>query len=90
MKLLALTTAVLLSLTASPLFAQDKPGEGVTVRPVIQPAVEEMFYSRVIFRALTDLGYTVAEPQEVVAQTAHLAVGTGDADFYPQQLACAP
>lgn len=82
MKLLPVTTAIVLSLATSPLFAQDKPGEGVTVRPVIQPAIEEMFQARVVFRALQDLGYTVAEPQEVIAQTAHLAVGTGDADFF--------
>jgi glycine betaine/proline transport system substrate-binding protein len=42
-----------------------------------------MFQSRIIFRALTDLGYTVDTPQEVTAQTAHVAVGTGDADFFP-------
>ncbi len=83
MKLLSLTTAIALSLAASPVFANDKPGEGVTVRPVIQASIEEMFQSRIVFRALEDLGYTVAEPQEVIAQTAHLAVGTGDADLYP-------
>lgn len=82
MKHLTLGTAMAL-LLATPLFAGDKPGEGVTVRPVIQPMLEEMFQSRVLFRALSDLGYTVAEPQEATAQTAHLAVGSGDADFYP-------
>jgi glycine betaine/proline transport system substrate-binding protein len=83
MKILSLTAAMVLALAATPLCAKDKPGEGVTVRPVIQPTLEEMFQSRVLFRALAELGYTVAEPQEVLAQTAHLAVGTGDADFYP-------
>src|SRR5690606_25718196 len=39
--------------------------------------------SRILLRALEELGYTVAEPQEVVAQTAHIAVGTGDADIFP-------
>jgi glycine betaine/proline transport system substrate-binding protein len=58
-----------------------QPGEGVTVRPVIQPSVEEFFQARIVFRALEDLGYEVAEPQEVLAQTMHLALGTGDADF---------
>jgi glycine betaine/proline transport system substrate-binding protein len=82
MKILALTTAIVLSLASSSAFANDKPGEGVTVRPVIQPAIEEMYQARILFRALQDLGYTVAEPQEVIAQTAHLAVGTGDADFF--------
>lgn len=82
MKLFSVTTAMALSLAASPLFAQDTPGEGVTVRPVVQPVVEEFFQARVIDRALRDLGYTIAEPQEVLAQTAHLAVGTGDADYF--------
>jgi len=82
MKFLTLTTALALSLSASSLFAQDKPGEGVTVRPVVQPVLEEYFQARIIDRALKDLGYTVAEPQEVIAQTAHLAVGTGDADYF--------
>ena len=83
MKSLLFTTALVLSLTAIPLFAaNDKPGTGVTVHPVMQPAIEEMFQARILFRALQDLGYTVAQPQEVLAQTAHLSVGTGDADFF--------
>lgn len=82
MKHLTIGTALALVL-ASPLLANDKPGEGVTVRPVIQPLVEEMFQSRVLFHALTDLGYTVADPAELTAQTAHVSVGTGDADFFP-------
>ena len=82
MRPFAVTTALFLSLAATPLMAQDRPGEGVTVRPVIQPALEEMMQARVLFRALEDLGYTVSRPQEVIAQTAHLAVGTGDADFF--------
>lgn len=57
------------------------PGKGVTVRPVVQPLVEELFQHRILFRALEDLGYTVAEPEETTAQTAHLALGTGDAEF---------
>ncbi|MBY6058226.1 glycine betaine/L-proline ABC transporter substrate-binding protein ProX [Leisingera daeponensis] len=61
--------------------AADKPGEGVTVRPVIQPIAEEVFQHRILFQALQDLGYDVAEPEEVQAQTLHLALGTGDADF---------
>jgi glycine betaine/proline transport system substrate-binding protein len=82
MKYFKIATALALSLVATPLLAQEKPGEGVTVRPVIQPLLEEMLQARVIFRALEELGYTVATPQEVIAQTAHLAVGTGDADFF--------
>jgi glycine betaine/proline transport system substrate-binding protein len=83
MKTFRIAAALALSILASPSLANDKPGEGVTVRPVIQPLLEEMFQSRIIFRALTDLGYTVDTPQEVTAQTAHVAVGTGDADLFP-------
>ena len=83
MKMLTAASALALAITAGPLFANDRPGEGVTVRPVLQPLLEEMFQSRVIFRALEDLGYTVAPPMETTAQTAHLAVGAGDADLFP-------
>jgi glycine betaine/proline transport system substrate-binding protein len=82
MKHVSITTALAVSLLAVPAFAQDKPGEGVTVRPVVQPVLEEYFQARIIDRALGDLGYTVAEPQEVIAQTAHLAIGTGDGDYF--------
>lgn len=82
MKHFTFTTAIALCLSAGPLLANDRPGEGVTVRPVVQPILEEYFQARIIDRALADLGYTVAEPQEVIAQTAHLAVGTGDADYF--------
>lgn len=81
MKHLTLTTALALSLLATPLFANEKPGEGVTVRPVASPIAEELFQARIIYKALSDLGYAI-EPQQVEIQTAHLAVGTGDADFY--------
>jgi len=63
--------------------AQDMPGDGTTVRPVVGLIAEEYFQSRILFQALEDLGYEVAEPLETEIQTAHLAVGTGDADFYP-------
>ncbi|MGJ8547750.1 MAG: glycine betaine/L-proline ABC transporter substrate-binding protein ProX [Sulfitobacter sp.] len=76
----ALTATTIL---AGPGMAQDMPGEGVTVQPVIGLIAEEYFQSRIIFRALEDLGYTVATPLETEIQTAHLSVGTGDADFYP-------
>jgi glycine betaine/proline transport system substrate-binding protein len=80
MKHFTLTTAMALVL-ALPALAQDKPGEGVTFRPVSSPIAEELFQARVIQKGLEELGYTV-EPQQVEIQTAHLAVGTGDADFY--------
>lgn len=82
MKHLMIGTALAVSLAATSVHAEDRPGEGVTVRPVIQPLLEEMLQARVVFSALEDLGYTVEEPNEVIAQTAHLAVGAGDADLF--------
>lgn len=70
------------ALVATPALADGhNPGEGVAVRPVMAPSVEEIFQHRILFRALEDLGYTVDEPQEVEYQTIHLALGTGDGDF---------
>ena len=77
---LFMTTALALAL-AVPAFAQDKPGEGVTVRPIMPTQIEEHFQHKILFRALEDLGYTIAEPNEAEYQTMILAVGAGDADF---------
>ena len=57
------------------------PGKGVTVRPIEGTNLEEKFQHKIIYKALTELGYEVAEPQEVEYQTIHLALGTGDGDF---------
>ena len=57
------------------------PGEGVTVRPVEGTNLEEKFQHKIIYKALEELGYEVAEPQEVEYQTIHLALGSGDGDF---------
>lgn len=80
MKHLTLSTALALAF-ALPALANEKPGEGVTVRPIVATQIEEHFQHRILFRALEDLGYTVAEPNEAEYQTIHLAIGTGDADF---------
>ena len=62
-------------------FAADMPGEGVTVRPAEGTNLEEKFQHQILYKALEELGYTVADPEEVTYQTIHLALGTGDADF---------
>src|SRR5690606_11773522 len=66
MRYMTLITGLALSLAATSLLAQEKPGEGVTVRPVTQPLIEEMMPARILFRALGDLDYTVSNPQEVL------------------------
>ncbi|MET2831189.1 glycine betaine/L-proline ABC transporter substrate-binding protein ProX [Mesorhizobium shangrilense] len=83
MKRLSFTTALVLSFVATPLLANDKPGQGITVKPVIEPMIEEFFQGRIIDHAMKDLGYTVAQPVELLSQTAHIAVATGDADYFP-------
>ncbi len=60
---------------------QMMPGEGVTIRPIEGALLEEKFQHQIVYRALMELGYEIAEPQEVEYQTIHLALGTGDGDF---------
>lgn len=79
MKLFA-STALALAL-ALPALANDRPGEGVTVRPILPTQIEEHLQHLVLFKALEDLGYTIASPNEAEYQTIHLAIGAGDADF---------
>jgi glycine betaine/proline transport system substrate-binding protein len=80
MRNFSLFTALVLAL-AAPAFAQDTPGEGVTVRPILPTQIEEHFQHKILFRALEDLGYAIADPNEAEYQTIHLALGVGDADF---------
>jgi glycine betaine/proline transport system substrate-binding protein len=80
MRHFTLSAALALALVA-PALAQDRPGEGVTLRPILPTQIEEHFQHRILFRALTELGYTIAAPNETEYQTIHLAIGVGDADF---------
>lgn len=81
MKMFTMTAALAL-LLASPVLANDKPGEGKDPVRVIMPAqIEEHFHHYVLLRALQELGYETAEPAEAEYQTMHLAIGSGDADF---------
>jgi len=79
----ALATSAALAVLAAPgaVLAQAMPGKGVTVRPVEGTNIEEKFQHRIVYRALEELGYEVADPQEVEYQTMHLAIGAGDGDF---------
>lgn len=65
----------------NPVMAADLPGKGVTVRPVYNGIVEELFQHEVIFMGLERLGYKVAPIMEVEITTMHIAVGQGSADF---------
>lgn len=57
------------------------PGKGVTVRPIEGTVLEEMYQNQIVYRALMELGYEIADPQQVEYQTIHLALGIGDGDF---------
>lgn len=81
MKHFTISTALALSLLASPLLANEKPGEGTEVRVIMPTQIEEHFHHYVLLRALEELGYTAADPMEAEYQTIHLAIGAGDADF---------
>jgi len=81
MKKLMTAGAFALALMTQPVLANDKPGEGVTVRPMLPTQIEEHFQHRILFRALEDLGYAIATPNEAEYQTIHIAIGSGDADF---------
>lgn len=76
-----LAVAVAAALTMPAALANDMPGKGVRVQPVEGTNLEEKFQHQILYRALEELGYEVATPQEVEYQTMHLAVGTGDGDF---------
>ena len=81
MRLFTLTSALALAL-ATPMFANEKPGEGKDPVRVIMPAqIEEHFHHYILLRALQELGYETAEPAEAEYQTMHIAIGGGDADF---------
>ncbi|MBT0964154.1 glycine betaine/L-proline ABC transporter substrate-binding protein ProX [Denitromonas sp. IR12] len=52
------------------------PGKGVTVQPLKGPLAEETFQTRIVMRALADLGYDVKPVKESDYASAHLAVAT--------------
>jgi len=76
-----LGAAVFIALMDFALAAGDRPGEGLTVHPVESTTLEEKFQHQILYRALEELGYDVADPTEVDYQTMHLAIGSGDGDF---------
>lgn len=61
--------------------AQEMPGKGVTVRPFEGPLPQEKFQHKILYRALEELGYTVAAPQSGQYTDMHAAVAAGTADF---------
>ncbi|GLR45306.1 glycine betaine ABC transporter substrate-binding protein [Mesorhizobium amorphae] len=78
----ALTVLGTLALSEGYASAEDLPGKGVTVKPLVNGIAEEMFEAYIVKIGLEDLGYTVQEPSSAQIPLAHLAVASGDADYY--------
>ena len=59
------------------------PGKGKTVRPIEGPLAEEKFQARIIYRALEELGYRIASPEQAASyEIAHWRVNFRQADFF--------
>lgn len=78
---LTLACSLVLGTVAQTAVANDQPGKGITIRPAEGTQIEERFQHVILYKALQELGYTIAEPSESEYQTMHLALGQGDADF---------
>ncbi len=74
------TTALMLA--ASPASAEDQPGAGESIQPIITTTAEELFQHLILFRGLEALGYEIQTPLEIGEYgTLHVAIANGDADF---------
>ena len=79
----ALLAGVLLGSSSAGALADDLPGKGQTVKPIIQSGLtEELFQSYLVGMGLEQLGYTVEEPIVAQMQAAFVAVANGDATYY--------
>lgn len=77
-----LACSLVASLSVAPLAAAETmPGKGTTVRPYEGPLPEEKFQQHILYRALEELGYEIATPQEGDWKPMHEAVASGKADF---------
>ncbi len=79
--ILGVMAVLMVAIGANTVSADSMPGKGVTVQPIEGTNDEEKFQHQIVYRALEQLGYEIADPLEVEYQTIHLALGTGDGDF---------
>jgi len=78
---LLLGTAVL-TMASAPAIAQDQPGAGESIQPIITTTAEELFQHFILFNGLEELGYEIDTPLELGEYgSLHVALGNGDADF---------
>ena len=74
----AALTALLISTTS---LAQNLPGKGVDVLPLLGTVDEELFQTLIVSRGLEKLGYNVKAPKSLENATEHVVVAQGDATF---------
>jgi glycine betaine/proline transport system substrate-binding protein len=61
--------------------SSDLPGEGITVTPAQSSLLEERFQTKIINKALEELGYETQTPKELTYPTLYTAIGNGDIDY---------
>ncbi len=61
--------------------ADEQPGQGVAVKPLVGPMPDELFQTLLVSRALEELGYTVEPPAPMSYADAHAAIGRGEGSF---------
>ncbi|MDX1605927.1 MAG: glycine betaine/L-proline ABC transporter substrate-binding protein ProX, partial [Candidatus Competibacterales bacterium] len=82
-KLLAATLlGATTTLAAAPVFAQDLPGEGKSVKPARATWDTGWFQTEIYIKALEELGYDVQNPITLDNPAFYQAVGQGDVDFW--------
>lgn len=80
MSRLALLFALAVGVAASRADA-DRPGEGISVQPIMSVDGEQSFQTELVMQALEDLGFDVRTAQELEPAAAHLVLGRGEASF---------
>jgi glycine betaine/proline transport system substrate-binding protein len=79
----ALLAGAFVASAAPGTLADELPGKGATVKPIIQSGLtEELFQSYLVGMGLEQLGYKVEEPVVAQMQAAFVAVANGDATYY--------
>jgi glycine betaine/proline transport system substrate-binding protein len=77
-----LTTAIAVSATlSSAVWAENLPGDGITVQPIQSTIAEETFQTLIVNKAMESLGYTVKGTKEVSYNVAYTAISAGDATY---------
>ena len=77
-----LTTAIAVSATlSSAVWAENLPGDGITVQPIQSTIAEETFQTLIVNKAMQALGYTVETTKEVSYNVAYTAIAAGDATY---------